>query len=80
MVSLIEIFFAKIPNLDVIATCNNILDAFEELKSKQVDLIFLDIQIPLLTGIEFLKPLQNPDFIYVNVNKKHYKVLVSSNP
>lgn len=59
-IALIEAHILKIPNLEVIATCSNALEGFEVLKSKQVDLMFLDIQMPLLTGMEFLKSLSNP--------------------
>ncbi len=59
-ITLIEAHVAKFPNLEVIATCHNAMEGFEVLKSKPVDLIFLDIQMPLLTGIEFLKSLSNP--------------------
>lgn len=49
----------KIDGLEVIAECDNALKAFDILKKESVDLIFLDIQMPKLTGIEFLKVL-NP--------------------
>lgn len=50
---------SKIDGLELVAECDNALKAFELLKKEAVDLIFLDIQMPKLTGIEFLKVL-NP--------------------
>ena len=59
-VKLIENHIAKIEALEVVATANNALKAFEILTNKQVDLMFLDIKMPNITGIDFLKSLKNP--------------------
>lgn len=73
-IALIEAHIAKFPNLEVVATCNNALEGFEVLKSKQVDLIFLDIQMPLLTGIEFLKSLSNPPKVIFTTAYREYAI------
>ncbi len=73
-IALIAAHISKIPNLEVVATSNNALDGFEALKSKQVDLIFLDIQMPLLTGIEFLKSLSNPPKVIFTTAYREYAV------
>ncbi|WP_034059635.1 LytR/AlgR family response regulator transcription factor [Lacinutrix jangbogonensis] len=73
-IALIEVHIAKIPNLEVIATCNNALEGFEVLKSKPVDLIFLDIQMPLLTGIDFLKSLSNPPKVIFITAYREYAI------
>jgi len=73
-IALIEAHVAKFPNLEVIATCNNALEGFEVLKSKRVDLIFLDIQMPLLTGIEFLKSLSNPPKVIFTTAYREYAI------
>lgn len=59
-IKLLEKHIAKIESLEVVATCNNAIKAFEILNTKQVDLLFLDIKMPNLTGIDFLKTLKNP--------------------
>lgn len=59
-IRLIEKHIAKIDDLEVVATCNNALKAFEILNSQQIDLLFLDIKMPSITGIEFLRNLKNP--------------------
>jgi DNA-binding LytR/AlgR family response regulator len=73
-VSLIETHVAKFPNLEVIATCSNAMEGFEILKLKPVDLIFLDIQMPLLTGIEFLKSLSNPPKVIFVTAYREYAI------
>lgn len=59
-VKLIENHIAKIESLEVVASANNALKAFEILTTQQVDLMFLDIKMPNITGIDFLKSLKNP--------------------
>lgn len=73
-IALIEAHVSKIPNLEVIATCNNALEGFEVLKSEPVDLIFLDIQMPLLTGIDFLKSLTNPPKVIFVTAYREYAI------
>lgn len=71
-VELIQAHIAKFPNLEVVATCHNAMEGFEVLKSKQIDLIFLDIQMPLLTGIDFLKSLSNaPKIIFTTAFREY---------
>ncbi len=57
---ILETFIAKMPNLELVARCNNALEGIEALKNHEVDLMFLDIQMPQITGIEFLRSLRNP--------------------
>ncbi len=53
-------YIEKTPFLDLVAGFDNPIDAMEFITTHMVDLIFLDIQMPDLTGIEFAKTLQNP--------------------
>jgi two-component system LytT family response regulator len=59
-IRLIEKHISQIDSLEVVATCNNALKAFEILNTQEIDLLFLDIKMPHLTGIDFLKTLKNP--------------------
>ncbi|HMP32264.1 MAG TPA: LytTR family DNA-binding domain-containing protein [Saprospiraceae bacterium] len=60
---IIESFVAKMPSLELVARCDNAVSAMEVLQNKEIDLIFLDIQMPQITGIEFLKSLRNPPMV-----------------
>ena len=53
----------KVPNLEVIAQCKNPLGALDVLQKESIDLILLDIQMPDLTGIEFLKTLEQKPMV-----------------
>jgi len=59
-IKLIENHIAQIDALEVVATCNTALKAFEILNTQSVDLLFIDIKMPNMTGIEFLKNIKNP--------------------
>jgi len=56
----------------LIANCSNVLEAFQVLKEKKVDLIFLDINMPQISGIEFLRSLSNPPkVIFITAHKEY---------
>lgn len=48
-------YIQKIPNLSLVATCTEPLEALSLIQQGKVDLLFLDIQMPTLTGIQFLR-------------------------
>ncbi|WMX17507.1 MULTISPECIES: LytTR family DNA-binding domain-containing protein [unclassified Aureispira] len=56
----IETYISKFPALNLIAKCSNAVEAFDVLNSNNIDLMFLDIQMPQISGIDFLKTLPNP--------------------
>ena len=56
-VSLLESYVLKTPFLDLQGTYNSALDALSDLRDRPVDLLFLDIQMPELSGLEFSRIL-----------------------
>ncbi len=71
-IQLIEGHIEQIPGLELLASYKNALDAFESLKTAPVDLIFLDIHMPVLTGIDFVKSLQSPPGIIFTTAYRNY--------
>jgi DNA-binding LytR/AlgR family response regulator len=57
-----------------ITRCENAVDAFQALQHKRFDLIFLDIEMPLLSGIEFLKTVKDPPAIVITTAYRDYAV------
>ncbi|MGB8191619.1 MAG: LytTR family DNA-binding domain-containing protein [Chitinophagaceae bacterium] len=53
-------YIEKIDFLELAAVCENALELNSELKKQSVDLLFLDIEMPYMTGIELLKNLPSP--------------------
>lgn len=60
---ILENYIQRLPNLTLVGRCENAFQANEVLQKEKVDLMFLDIQMPGLTGIEFLKTLQTPPLV-----------------
>jgi len=59
----LETYVSKLPELKLVARCSSALEANEILRKKDVDLVFLDIQMPQITGIEFVRSLSDPPMI-----------------
>lgn len=60
------------PMLQIVGECHHALAAFELLQQRQVDLIFLDINMPRLLGTEFLKTLTHPPRIVFTTAFREY--------
>ena len=56
----IETYIQKMPSLVLVGKCDNAMEAYEVLHNEKIDVMFLDIQMPVITGVEFLRTLQNP--------------------
>jgi DNA-binding LytR/AlgR family response regulator len=69
---LIESYVRRMENLTLVKTCGNALDAFPLLQQKQIDLIFLDIQMPQLTGIDLIKSLQDRPKVILTTAYREY--------
>lgn len=70
----LETYIDKIPELNLVQRCNNALEANEALNNHDVDLMFLDIQMPQLTGTEFLKTLAKPPLVIFTTAYANYAV------
>jgi two-component system, LytTR family, response regulator len=68
---LLEDNISKVPFLQLLATCSNAMEAMKVMQEQIVDLIFLDIQMPGLTGIQFIQSLNNrPMVIFITAYEK----------
>ena len=66
---IIEAYVAKHPDLTLVARCNNAAEASEVLKKHKVDLMFLDINMPEISGLSFVKSLENkPLFMFTTAH------------
>jgi two-component system LytT family response regulator len=54
---ILEHYIRRVPHLHLVRRCRNALEAYDTLQREAVDLIFLDIHMPELTGIDFVKSL-----------------------
>ncbi len=69
---LVSDYIGKTSFLELLETFDNPLDAIDFLSTQPVDLIFVDIQMPDLTGIEFARSLENaPKIIFTTAYEKY---------
>lgn len=69
---LVSDYISKTPFLELAGAFDNPLDAIDFLSSESVDLIFADIQMPDLSGIEFARTLENaPKIIFTTAYEKY---------
>jgi DNA-binding LytR/AlgR family response regulator len=52
-------YVGKVPELELVAACSSALQALNHIKQNNIDVLFLDIQMPDLSGLDFLKILPN---------------------
>ncbi|MDO6813784.1 LytR/AlgR family response regulator transcription factor [Tenacibaculum soleae] len=69
---IIEKYCDNLPHLKKSGNCFNAFEALQFLNQEQVDLLFLDINMPKLSGFDFLKTLTNPPKIIVTTAYKEF--------
>ena len=72
-------YILKYPYLDLVASCHNVETVRRALESGEVDLIFIDINMPDVNGLEFIRTLVNPPMVvfvtaYPEYAAESYKV------
>lgn len=69
---IIEKYCACLPDLEVVASCGSALEAKSVLQKAEIDIIFLDINMPVLDGISFIKTLKYPPQIIFTTAYKEF--------
>jgi DNA-binding LytR/AlgR family response regulator len=72
-IDIIENYLQRFENVET-RRCENALDAFRLLKEEKFDLIFLDIEMPMLTGLDFLGTLKDPPPVIITTAYRDYAV------
>ncbi len=65
-------YLADLPEFEVVNTCLNALEAMTVLQEEEVDLMFLDIEMPKLKGLSFLKTLDHPPHVIITTAHREY--------
>ena len=60
---LLEDNISKVPFLKLVAACDNAIEAMKLMQVEPIDLLFLDIQMPGLTGLQFIQSMPAPPMI-----------------
>ncbi|HEX8505839.1 MAG TPA: LytTR family DNA-binding domain-containing protein [Hymenobacter sp.] len=65
---------ANTPFLTAVGSYNNPVEAAEFLRTQSIDLLFLDVEMPLMSGIDLLRTLQHPPLVVLITSSKEYAV------
>jgi len=72
--NVIENYLESFSFMRLIAKCDNALIALEWIKKQKIDLIFLDVSMPFISGIDFMRTLRNPPTIILTTAHKEFAV------
>lgn len=71
---ILEKYIADLSHLELVLCCSNAFEAASVLKEEKIDLIFLDIHLPKLSGINFVKTLSNPPSVIFTTAYPQYAI------
>jgi len=71
---ILKVYTGKLPQLELVATCKNAVEALELLKSETADLLLLDINMPGMSGMKMIKQLSNPPLVILTTAYSQYAV------
>lgn len=60
---LLQAYMAGLTNYKLVKLCANAMEAYEALHASKIDLMFLDIKMPIVSGTDFLRSLKNPPLV-----------------
>ncbi|MFT3674329.1 MAG: LytTR family DNA-binding domain-containing protein [Chitinophagaceae bacterium] len=71
---IIETYCSHLPYLEVLASCDNALEAKQVLQQQEVDILFLDINMPVIDGLSFLRSLKKAPAVILTTAYREYAV------
>jgi len=71
---IISSFVGKIHNLELVATCKNVSEAFSVLQKESIQLIFLDINMPEISGLSLAKSIQHKSQVIFTTAYREYAI------
>jgi DNA-binding LytR/AlgR family response regulator len=70
----LETYISQMSELKLVQRCTNAIEANEALQQHDIDLMFIDIQMPQLTGIDFVKTLTDPPMVVFTTAYPNYAI------
>ncbi|MBU1011979.1 MAG: LytTR family DNA-binding domain-containing protein [Bacteroidetes bacterium] len=71
-IKLIKSHVSKFDFIEVVGECKSAIQAIDVLRTVNIDLMFLDINMPKITGLEFLKSLPHPPYVIITTAYREY--------
>lgn len=72
--NLLKNYLSKLPNLELIGTFQAAIEAHDFFKTETADIVFLDINLPDISGLDFIKTIKNPPAIIITTAYSDYAV------
>lgn len=73
-INVIKNYLSHFKNFEIASTCKNAVEGFNFLSNQEIDVIFLDINMPTVSGLDFLRSLQNPPAVVITTAYREYAV------
>ncbi|HEX8547678.1 MAG TPA: LytTR family DNA-binding domain-containing protein [Cytophagaceae bacterium] len=73
-ISLLGGYITNTPSLNLVASFTNPLDAINYLQENEIDLLFTDIHMPMVTGLELVKSLDNPPKVIMTTSSLEHAI------
>ncbi|OSZ77973.1 DNA-binding response regulator [Chitinophagaceae bacterium IBVUCB1] len=71
---ILETYISKIPGMQLAGKCRNAIEAYRILSSQPVDVLLLDINMPEITGMDFIKSLKAPPLVIFTTAYTEYAI------
>ena len=71
-VRLVSSYIQRMQGFEIAAACNSAIDAFKILQEQKIDIIFLDIKMPKMLGIDFLRSIPEPPKVIIITAYRDY--------
>lgn len=71
---LLQAYMDSLSKYHLVKLCANAMEAYEAIVTHKVDLMFLDIKMPIISGTEFLRSLMNPPFVIFTTAYPKYAI------
>lgn len=71
---LLQAYMAEMPTYRLAKSCSNAMEAYEMLQTTKIDLMFLDIKMPLVSGTDFLRSLKHPPMVIFTTAFNKYAI------
>jgi DNA-binding LytR/AlgR family response regulator len=72
--NVIENYLKNFSFIELVDKCDNAISALDRIKRNAINLIFLDISMPFLSGIDFLKAMKNPPLVIITTAHKEFAI------
>ena len=73
-IKILEKYISQLPDLELIEKFNDPLEAVDFLNNHPIDMVFLDINMPTLNGLELIESLENPPHVIITTAYREYAV------